>query len=328
LTAEFPLSLLSGRLRDQWHGMSRTGNVPRLYNLEDEPLLGMHACDMRHRGLASGDLVKVTSRRGEMVVRIAEQAGLKKGRVWLPMHWGSQFMNSAGANGLISDAIDPYSQQPELKHAAVQVSRTDLPYPLCVIRRCASQTEAIALQQKARVLLQRFAYATLGLYGSKTPLVVFRAAQASPIDSAVIAEIDQLFGLAGEAGALHFADAARHVRKKALAHQGRLLGVRLAGEAVAQAWLKQAIAEDELDAGLIRFALAPTAKPPIKMSLRHVVCKCADVSDVQIQEALAQGVDFPALQEKFKCGTFCGSCVPEIKRMQTVASQKIEIAPA
>lgn len=53
-------------MRDQWHGMSRTGTVPRLFNLEDEPLLAMHPCDMRHRGLSTGDLTRVSNARGEM----------------------------------------------------------------------------------------------------------------------------------------------------------------------------------------------------------------------------------------------------------------------
>ena len=67
------------------------------------------------------------------------------------------------------------------------------------------------------------------------------------------------FGLAGAEGAIVYDDARRHIAKKAIARDGRLLGVRLAGETLAQAWLKQAMAEDELDASLIRLALAPSA---------------------------------------------------------------------
>ena len=315
ISPEFPISLLSGRMRDQWHGMSRTGTVPRLFNLEDEPLLAMHSCDMRHRGLEAGDLVRVTNARGVATVRISAGEGLKKGQAWMPMHWGSQFMNSPGANALACDAIDPHSKQPELKHAAVQIEKLDLPYPLAVLRRCASQGEALELIQRARASLSAYPYATLGLYGRKSPLVVFRAAAAKPVGEVAIAELDWLFGLEGEVGAIVYVDAKRHVAKKAIAQEGRLLGVRLAGETLAQVWLKQAMAEDELDATLIRFALAPTAKPPMSIAPRQIVCKCADVSDVQIQQELAGGADLPQLQEKLKCGTFCGSCVPDIKRM-------------
>src|SRR6185369_9607883 len=127
---------------------------------------------MRHRGLNDGDLARVSNRRGEMVVRIAERPGLRKGRAWMPMHWGSQFMNTPGANALACDAIDAYSKQPELKHAAVQIAKLDLPYPLVVIRRCVSQGEALDLLQRARARLSAYSYASVGLYGRKSPLVV------------------------------------------------------------------------------------------------------------------------------------------------------------
>jgi assimilatory nitrate reductase catalytic subunit len=315
IASDLPISLLSGRMRDHWHGMSRTGTVPRLFNLEDEPLLAMHPCDMRHRSLETGDLVKVTNGRGEMVVRVTERAGLAKGRAWMPMHWGNQFMSTPGANALACDATDPYSKQPELKHAAVQIEKSELSYPLTVIRRCADVSAALHMLQAARVLLPAFGYASIGLYGRSSPLVVFRAASAWPLGERSIADIDAIFGLAGDDGAIVYADAWRHIAKKAVALDGRLLGVRLAGETLAQAWLKQAMAEDELDASLIRFALAPTAKAPVTMAPRNIVCKCADVSDVQIDKELAAGADLPQLQQKLKCGTFCGSCVPDIKRM-------------
>lgn len=321
-----PISLLSGRMRDHWHGMSRTGTVPRLFNLEDEPLLNMHPCDMRHRGLESGDLARVRNARGEMVVRVAERDGLVKGRAWMPMHWGNQFMNSPGGNALACDVTDPYSKQPELKHAAVQIERLHLPYPLAVIRHCVNQTEALELLQQARTLLPEFPYANVGLYGRKAPLVIFRAATSEPLTDERLVAIDRLFALDQEEGAIVYVDAKRQISKRAIAWEGRLFGIRLAGEALAQTWLKKAMAEDELDASLIRFALAPTAKPPVSVAPRNIVCKCADVSDVQIQAELKRGANLGELQQTLKCGTFCGSCIPDIKRMVAEHVQNIVAA--
>ena len=241
------------------------------------------------------------------------------------MHWGSQFMNSPGVNALACDATDPYSKQPELKHAAVQIEKLDLPYPLAVVRSCDSQPEALEMMQRARALLADFPYATLGLYGRQRPLVVFRAASATAIDPAALAALDSLFGMAGDEGAIVYADVARKVSKKAIALGGRLLGVRLAGETLAQAWLKRAMAEDELDAGMIRFALAPSAKPPGNIVPRNIICKCADVSDVQIRQALDGDAGLPQLQEALKCGTFCGSCLPEIRRMMAESPARIAV---
>ncbi len=311
----YPLSLLSGRMRDQWHGMSRTGIVPRLFNLEDEPLLQMHPCDMRHRQLEDGDLVRLFNRRGEIIVRVAAGSGLVRGRIWLPMHWGNRFMNGAGANALLGDAVDPWSQQPELKHTTVEVAKSGLAYPLAVIRRCTDLDDALRQLDLARSLFDEFPYATASLYGRASPLVVFRAATAAPMPAALLQTIDATFGLAGDTGAIVFSDARRHIAKKAVALDGQLLGVRLAGETQALSWLRQAMAEGELDASLLRFALAPTAAPPASLAPRQIVCKCADVSDDQIISAVAGGADLAGLQDTLKCGTFCGGCIPDIKRM-------------
>ena len=202
-----------------------------------------------------------------------------------------------------------------------------LGYPLAVVRRCADQAEALALKAAAAPFMARFPYASLTLYGRGTPLVVFRAATAQTVDADLLAEIDQCFGLSGAVDAIVYHDARRGIDKKAVTVDGTLFGVRLAGETLAQTWLKAAMAEDALDSSLMRFVLAPSAKPPVAVAARNIVCKCADISDTQIQAELAAGADLGKLQDKLKCGTFCGGCLPDIKRMvaeygapQTVAA--------
>jgi assimilatory nitrate reductase catalytic subunit len=98
-----------------------------------------------------------------MTVRVSEGEGLKKGRAWMPMHWGNQFMNSPGANAVASDATDPFSKQPELKHAAVQITKLKLPYPLAVVRSCDSQAAALELMQRVRSLLSTYPMPRSGL---------------------------------------------------------------------------------------------------------------------------------------------------------------------
>lgn len=315
-----PISLISGRLRDQWHGMSRTGTVARLFNLDEEPLISMHPVDMRERALVEGDLVRLSNPRSSIVVRVKETDSLKAGRAWMPMHWGNRFMNSAGVNALTSSAVDPYSQQPELKHAAIAIEKADLPWQLVVIRKGDRDTEShfapLALLERVRVLLPEFAYATIGLYGRAQPLVVFRAALAEPLTEARLLEIDALFGLNDEASSIFYADKRRQVSKRALAADGSLKGVRLAGETLAQSWIKEVMADDSLDPSLIRWAVAPIGRPPVKLQVKsRVICKCADVTESQIISAFEQGASVATLQDKLKCGTFCGSCVPELKQI-------------
>jgi len=317
--AERPISLLSGRLRDQWHGMSRTGTVPRLFHGAEEAVLAMHPCDLRHRGLEDGDLARVSNGRESLALRVAAVAGLQKGRAWLPMHWGSRFMHGAGANAFTGGALDPISLQPELKHAPVQVERAELPWPLVVVRAGEGANPlaaSLALLEKARSLMPRFPYASVGLYGRERPLVIFRAAAATPLAEAELREIDSLFSLDEEEGAIVYADRRRQIEKRALARNGHLRGVRLAGEAQALHWLKDAIADDVLDPDLLRWAVAPISTPPAKLVRSSpVVCKCADVTQAQIEAGVASGQDLDGLQKALKCGTFCGGCLPDVKRI-------------
>jgi assimilatory nitrate reductase catalytic subunit len=94
--ARYPLHLNTGRLRDQWHGMSRTGNVAQLYNHVDSPALSMHSSDMERRGLSDGDIVRISSRRGSLVAHVRASEDLKPTQTFFPMHWGNQQMNGMG----------------------------------------------------------------------------------------------------------------------------------------------------------------------------------------------------------------------------------------
>ncbi|MFA7290956.1 MAG: molybdopterin-dependent oxidoreductase [Rhodocyclaceae bacterium] len=318
-----PISLLTGRLLDQWHGMSRTGTVARLFKGEGEPLLKMNPCDLRHRGLESGMLARVSNGRGEIIVRVEADESMLRGRAWLPMHWGEQFMNGYGANALMSSATDPFSFQPELKHTAVAIEKADLSWPLAIIchgDETSAENNALALLERARTLLKRFPYATVALHGNSTPLVVLRAALKEAPLPELIEEIDALFGLNGEEGAIVYDDPKRAIAKKAIARDGRLFGIRLGGETLAMGWLQDAMADNALDASLIRFALAPIAQPPKQAPARSpVVCKCGDVTEAQIEAEFASGASLMEVQDKLKCGTFCGGCLPQLKKMAVAA---------
>ena len=108
--------------------MSRSGKVARLFEHVAAPALSMTKMDMAKRGLQEGSLVRVRSRRGDVVLPVGVSEELRGGQVFLPMHWGSRFMAGLGINALTLPTFDPYSKQPELKHAAVQVEKIDLPW--------------------------------------------------------------------------------------------------------------------------------------------------------------------------------------------------------
>jgi assimilatory nitrate reductase catalytic subunit len=97
---------------------------------------------------------------------------------------------------------------------------------------------------------------------------------------------------------------------------GKVTAVRLTGETAAREWLKDAMAQGS-DAATIRpWMLAPVSAPPAGSAGRgRILCNCLDVSVKEIADEVLRGLDLAAIQEKLCCGTECGSCLPELKRM-------------
>ena len=325
--ARYPLALNTGRLRDQWHGMSRTGTVPRLFNHVEEPLLAMHARDMERRGLKNGDICRVRSRRGELAVRVEASDQVRAAQAFLPMHWGSQFMRGAGANALTVPEFDPVSKQPELKHAAIEVEKLELPHRVVAMRRFVTGDAgaAQALRDQLQPLLANFDYATLAASGREDSVLVLRGYAAEPMADSLLDSIDRLFDLQDPRRTMRYVDARRRVEKSARIEGGVVQSVCLAGETAAQEWLKNMMVQGASADAMRSWILAPVSAPPRGSFNRGaVVCNCFDVSAAEIREALATGADFAQLQTKLKCGTECGSCVPELRQMCATAGLRIE----
>ena len=121
LSDEYPLALLTGRVKDQWHTMTRTGKVPKLMRSERVPFLEMHPADAGGIGVRDEQRVRVTSRRGSLEVQARLTDRIRPGAVFAPFHWGELWSRHSVTNNSTSDAIDPRSKQPELKFAAVRV---------------------------------------------------------------------------------------------------------------------------------------------------------------------------------------------------------------
>ena len=119
--ADFPLVLNTGRIRDQWHTMTRTGKVPRLNAHQFEPFVQVHAADAQTHRLQDGGLARLSSRQGSMLARIQVSEDQRHGSVFVPMHWNDAFARSARVDALVAPITDPISGQPESKHTPVRV---------------------------------------------------------------------------------------------------------------------------------------------------------------------------------------------------------------
>jgi assimilatory nitrate reductase catalytic subunit len=332
----YPFSLNTGRLRDQWHGMSRTGTLGRLFGHVPEPTVQMHAQDMARQQLAEGDLVYLTSRRGSIVVPVAASADLGASQAFIAMHWGPEYLGGrsstgtalAGVNALTTPAHCPVSKQPELKHTAVKILKAELPWSLLAMA-WLPEDQALRVRAQLRALADALPFVScvpFGGTGTGTGRtgVLLRAAGHEAPDSSLLAQIEQLLGLSGS-DTLRYADprrgqrrAVRLQRDGAAAH---VVGVLLAGDTRAEAWIR-ALLQDQLPAqDFGRQLLSFQAKAPAGVQSRgKVVCSCFGVSESAIRDRLSQCSGsgeqrLAALQGALQCGTNCGSCVPELKRM-------------
>lgn len=120
--AFYPLILNSGRIRDQWHTMTRTGAVPRLMQHINEPVVEVAPADAQRYHLLEGELARVRSPNGVMVAKVTIGDGQRPGSLFVPMHWNNQFARQGRVNNLLAAVTDPHSGQPESKQTAVAIA--------------------------------------------------------------------------------------------------------------------------------------------------------------------------------------------------------------
>lgn len=329
--SRYPFSLTTGRLRDQWHGMTRTGTLGRLFGHVAEPTVQLHPQDMERRGLKEGDLVHVTSKRGSILVPVQASDEIGLSQAFIAMHWGAEYLSGqsstgevlAGVNALTTSAYCPTSKQPELKHAAVKVLKAELPWTLLAMG-WLPETNALRAREGLRALMAQFPFASCVPFGRERTGVLFRAAAHDAPEPALVERIEALLGL-DRADVLRYVDKRLGQRRTArLVREGestRLEAFVLAGDTRAEVWIKPLL-QDELPAAAYgRLLLMPGARAPVALVAKgRQVCTCFNVTEDAIQARLqtctgSEEQRLAALQERLQCGTNCGSCVPELKRL-------------
>ena len=312
ISARYPFHLLTGRLRDQWHGMSRSGRVPALFAHTQEAALSMNPGDMVRRGLADGELVRVSNSHGDWVLPVSSNDAMLSGQLFVPMHWSSAFVGSAGSNALTAAKIDRKSFQPELKHVAVRVDKIDLAWQCAAVSACGDPVRALTA---LRPLLAECRFASATLLDGERPAVRVRFAHEALPAADFLARLDAALGLEGEGLAQVFADPRRGIDKRAIWQDGCLRAVRLAGECCALGWLGERIVSGGEMGELRAMVFAPQANPPGLTRRARMVCHCAKVDEAAIYQALAGGASPDSLRDTLGCGSGCGSCMPEVRRM-------------
>ncbi|CAM3692007.1 nitrate reductase [Roseateles saccharophilus] len=321
-----PFELTTGRMRDQWHGMSRSGSVPGLFAHEGRPAVRLHPADAARRKLAEGELVTVRSRRGELVLPLRLDANVPPAGADIAMHWGEEFIGAQdGVNAVTHGAFCPDSRQPELKFSAVAIEPAALPWRLSACAWVAPEDGA-ALREQLRALMPRFDYAHCLPEPSRGARVgwCFEAACVEAPAPELIDELATALGLDGTA-VLRYADAQRgRLRLLNLddddLQTAPLQALLRVGQHDEGAWLVDLWRERTAAASVGRWLLSPGAPPTSMAPASPQVCNCFDVREDVIRLSLARCSGSPAerlaqLQAEKRCGTQCGSCLPALRRL-------------
>jgi assimilatory nitrate reductase catalytic subunit len=298
-TDGFPFRLNTGRVRDQWHTMTRSGLSPRLGAHLPEPFVEVHPADADRAGLRDGAFARVTSEHGAGVFRVRFSEGQRLGSLFVPIHWSHATASSARAGDLVAPNTDPFSGQPESKATPVAVEAVAYPYGALLIVR--GDVELPRDHWWSRVTLQ----------GGAGYLIATHDAPAKWRE-----RIPPFF--APGATVAEFTDERRGVLRLAAFTDGRLDACLFVGpEEAAPQWdaVKSLLATESIDGQARRLLLSGRSADGIADS-GPVVCACFGIGLVAIRSAIESGAaDIDAIGKILKAGTNCGSCRPELKRI-------------
>ena len=298
--AEFPLLLNTGRIRDQWHTMTRTGMSPRLSAHRIEPFVDIHPQDAKRYRVEDGHLAEVRSPAGQGIfVRVRISQRQQPGSIFVPMHWNGQFSARARVDTLVPAVCDPISGQPEFKHAIAAISPCEANWYGFIIsrRRPALKYARYWARSRGR-----------GFWRYEV------AGQASPDDWSAHAR--QLLQVSEETHWIEF-----HDRSDGHYRAAQIVGERLESVIFIDSqvllpprdWLVSLFQKPAISAAE-RNSLLSGMPPAGVDDAGRIVCACFNVGEKTIRAAICnKGADtVEAVGALCQAGTNCGSCKPEI----------------
>ncbi|RUU66412.1 nitrate reductase [Mesorhizobium sp. M2C.T.Ca.TU.009.01.2.1] len=299
--ADYPLALNTGRLRDQWHTMTRTGNVPRLMANAPEPAVELHPADAAAHRLKDGDLAHLSTRFGFVRARVRVTEAQRRGQAFMPMHWSGQFAARAAAGLLSSPVTDPHSGQPELKHVPARIVRENTGWTgVLITRRDLRPTGFVHWSR----------HAVEGGW-------VYELTGTEPPDQGILLA-RKLLGVQRRDQLLEYTDRRGLAYRAAAIDDGGAMAEALLAAAPdqlpARDWLVSLLATRQPLSTADRHALLSGRSPVPMPAIGRVVCACFHIGANQLASAVASGCDsLEAIGSTLRAGTNCGSCRSEIQ---------------
>jgi len=297
--------LNTGRIRDQWHSMTRTGRSARLNAHRHEPFADLNPADALRLGVREGGLVRVVTRWGSVVVRTRMSEEIARGSLFIPIHWSDRNASDARVGAVVNPAVDELSGEPEFKHTPARIEPFVVSWHGFVLSRRAVSVEPATWWSLSQ---------------GEGHLRCEMAGRRVPGDWSAWAR--RVFGVAADADWLEYGDGASGVYRAAYCVEDRLeacLFVSPRTDLPSRTWLGSLFAERALTGQERRYLLS--ARPPdLRLDGGAAVCACFGVGRRAIESAVADGCrDARSIGARLGAGTNCGSCVPELKRLIAAA---------
>ena len=301
LDHEYPLVLNTGRIRDQWHTMTRSGRSPRLASHLAEPFVDMHAADALLFGARDGTLVRVVTRWGRMVARLRTSGEIARGSIFVPIHWSGSNASDARVGALVGPGVDPVSGEPEFKNTPARVEPFVVNwYGFALTRGSLSLAD-----------LSWWACAEGGQFRRHEI-----AGRSVPHNWPMWARF--LVRAESTADWIDYQDANAGTYRAAWLRDDRLEACLFVGpqpQLLSRSWLASLFDKPRLSARERACLLAGRPEDPC-LDSGVTVCACFGVGRNAIEAAIAGGCDDPSsIGHRLRAGTNCGSCVPELRRL-------------
>lgn len=298
LSADHPYALNTGRVRDQWHTMTRTARSQRLLNHIDAPFVLVNPATASAHELADGDLVEVSTRHGSIRVQVMIDEGMGNNQLFVPIHWNDQYASKARVDALVAPITDPYSGQPEFKFSPAAIHKVATP-------------QWAALVSDKPLDCSDFIYWTLAPLANNKGYS-YRVAVGENFDWQRYIRSS----LEDTPGCAHYCDD-RSADERFVCYRDSELKLavfchRDQNSLPSPDWLKDVIGREI--AGSPWQLLA--GRDMARGDKGRLICSCFEVGEKQIIRAIVDGAcSVKQLGEQLKCGTNCGSCIPELNHL-------------